>query len=79
MQRTQTNQRRLRDMMVARGCYVSIGHLSDILSGSRRPSLVKAMTLHEITGVPVKSIARWPKVPMSRTIRALAKAAEAIY
>lgn len=35
--------------------------LSTLLRGSRRCSLMKAIRLEEITGVPVKNLVQWPK------------------
>lgn len=37
------------------------GALSSLLRGSRRCSLMKAVKLEEITGVPVKNLVEWPK------------------
>jgi hypothetical protein len=72
MERTGTNGRQLLALMRERGEDMSEGHLSNILKGSRRCSLGKAIVLHEITGVPIPSIARWPHVPESRTSRSAA-------
>lgn len=60
MERTGTNGRGLLAMLRARGCYMSEGHLSNILKKSRRCSLVKAVLLNELTGVPVKNLIAWP-------------------
>lgn len=62
MARTGTNGRQLLTLLRARGETMSEGHLSNILKGSRRCSLGKAILLHEITGVPIKAIAKWPPV-----------------
>jgi len=72
MERTGTNGRQLLSLMRERGIALSEGHLSNILKGSRRCSLTKAIVLHEITGVPIQAIARWPKVSDSRTFKASA-------
>lgn len=62
MERTGTNGRQLLKLLRERGESMSEGHLSNVLKGSRRCSLGKAIVLHEITGVPIKSIAQWPRV-----------------
>jgi predicted transcriptional regulator len=36
-------------------------HLSRVLSHSRRCSLVAAMRLHEVTGVPVEKLVEWKR------------------
>ena len=38
-------------------------HLSKILSRSRRCSLLKALALSQVTGVPVENLVRWKGVP----------------
>lgn len=72
MERTGTNGRQLLALLRERGESLSEGHLSNILKGSRRCSLRKAILLHEITGVPIQNIARWPKVSNPRTSGAAA-------
>ena len=47
-------------MLKARGCPMTKGTLSSILSKSRRCSLTKAIVLQDITGVPVKNLIEWP-------------------
>lgn len=61
MERTGTNGRQLLALLRERGQPMTEGHLSNVLKGSRRCSLQKAIVLHEITGVPIRSIAKWPK------------------
>lgn len=67
MERTGTNGRELLALLRAEGYSLSEGHLSNILKGSRRCSLRTAIALHEITGVSIKAIARWPKNRELRT------------
>lgn len=67
MERTGTNGRQLLALLRERGETMSEGHLSNILKGSRRCSLGKAILLNEITGVPIREIARWPHVRDDRT------------
>jgi hypothetical protein len=64
MEQTGTNGRRLLSMLQARGCYMSEGHLSNILKRSRRCSIVKAVLLNELTGVPVRNLIEWPPAEM---------------
>jgi hypothetical protein len=66
------NGRQLLAMLRERGRTLSEGHLSNILKGSRRCSLMLALDLNEITGVPVRAIARWPRVQESRTSQSAA-------
>lgn len=75
MEATGTNGRQLLALLRAHGESISEGHLSNILKGSRRCSLGKAITLNEITGVPIRAIARWPHVRNDRTSQALAEKA----
>jgi transcriptional regulator with XRE-family HTH domain len=67
MERTGTNQTEL-----ARRAGLTKSHLSMILKGSRRCSLRHALTLSELTGVPVEKLTKWPKVPVKRTFLELA-------
>lgn len=60
MERKRVNGERLIEMLHERGVEITKGHLSNILKGSRRCSLKLALELHDLTGVPIKSIARWP-------------------
>jgi hypothetical protein len=60
MERTGTNARGLLRMLKARGCEMSEGHLSNVLKKSRRCSLIKAVALNEITGVPIRNMVQWP-------------------
>lgn len=57
LDRTGTPQYRL-----ARMAGMSDAALSMLLRGSRRCSLVKAIRLFEITGVPVEKLVEWKKV-----------------
>ena len=44
------------------GCDISPTMMSFILRGSRRCSQVNAVALSAVTGVPIKTLKRWPKV-----------------
>ncbi len=68
MERTGTNQARL-----AKLAGMLPSQLSDVLKGSRRCSLQKALALHAVTGVPVEKMVAWPKLPPARTRRRLSK------
>lgn len=72
MERTGTNGTQLLEMLRQRGCPMSAGHLSNILKKSRRCSLVKAVVLSEITGVPVKNMIEWPQVRQTQSNRSAA-------
>lgn len=72
MERTGTNGRQLLKMLRERGCTMSEGHLSNLLKKSRRCSLVKAVVLHEITGVPIRNMIEWPPVRDTRTSQSAA-------
>ena len=72
MERTGNNGRQLLALLRERGETMSEGHLSNILKGSRRCSLVKAVLLNEITGVPIRAIVRWPKGREIQTSRSAA-------
>lgn len=67
MVRTGTNQLQLKAMIEARGFYVSQGHLSNVLSGSRPCSRWLALHLHELTGVDLKTLIQWPHVRPDQT------------
>lgn len=72
MERKGVNGERLREMLrEQQGILLSKGHLSNILKGSRRCSLTLAIELHELTGVPIKAIAKWPRRD-TRTTRSAA-------
>lgn len=47
--------------VLARMTGISEPALSMLLRGSRRCSLVKALRLSEVTGVPVENLVEWPK------------------
>lgn len=72
MERTGTNGRQLLAMLKERGVSMSEGHLSNILKKSRRCSLVKAIVLNELTGVPMKNLIQWPPFRGTRTSRSAA-------
>jgi hypothetical protein len=72
MEQTGTNARGLLKLLRERGHSMSEGHLSNILKKSRRCSLIKAVALNEITGVPIKNMIEWPPVRHSRTSGAAA-------
>ncbi len=57
LDRTGSTQRRL-----AKKAGMSEQALSMLLRGSRRCSIVKALRLAKITGVPVENLIEWPKV-----------------
>lgn len=61
LDRTGHNQTELLEMVKARGVSMTKGHLSNILRGARRCSIVRAVILSEITGVPVGKLIAWPK------------------
>lgn len=70
MERTGTNGNQLIDLLRAEGHSLSRGHLSNVLKGSRRCSLRLALALHEVTGVSIKAIARWPRTREVQTSQA---------
>lgn len=77
MEATGTNGRELlARLQNEEHCTLSEGHLSNILRGSRRCSLRVAIGLHEITGVGIKVIARWPPERKHRTSVAYAEVSE---
>jgi plasmid maintenance system antidote protein VapI len=61
LDRTGTKQQTL-----ARRAGVTDSALSMLLRGSRRCSVVVALRLEEITGVPVKNLVAWPRVHSER-------------
>jgi len=76
MERTGTNGRRLIQILKRRGYTgrgtsgeLSEGHISNIRSRSRRCSLVLAVAINELTGVPIKALIEWPTVRKGRTSR----------
>lgn len=74
MEATGTNGRELlARLQREEQCPLSEGHLSNILRGSRRCSLRVALAIHEITGVGIKVIARWPPERKYRTDEAFAQ------
>lgn len=64
------NGRQLLMLLKQHGRTLSEGHMSNILKGSRRCSLGLAIDLNEITGVPIRVIARWPHVRNDLTSQA---------
>lgn len=48
-------------MVEKRGISMTKGHLSNLLRGARRCSIVRAVILSEVTGVPVQNLIAWPK------------------
>ena len=69
---TGVNATQLIELMRDCGEPISKGHMSDVLSGSRRCSLRKALILSQITGVSVEAIAQWPKRRKYRIVRSVA-------
>ena len=64
MERTATTSARLREQANAllRGSgKMSKSLFSMILRGSRRCSVEKAWALHQVTGVPMEELTRWPR------------------
>lgn len=47
--------------VLARMTGISEPALSMLLRGSRRCSLVRALRLSEVTGIPVENLVEWPK------------------
>lgn len=62
MERTGTTQSAL-----ARRAHMPESQLSQLLKGSRRCSLMRALTLSKITGVSVENLVAWPKVRVKRS------------
>lgn len=62
MERTGTTQAEL-----ARRVQMPQSQLSQLLKGSRRCSLFKALALSKVTGVPVEKLVEWPKVAVKRS------------
>lgn len=62
MERTGTHQAEL-----ARRAKMPRSQLCQVLKGSRRCSLAKALDLSRVTGVPVEKLVAWPKVPVKRS------------
>jgi len=60
MEATGTNATQLIRLLAQKGCSVSKGTMSSILSKSRRCSLGTALALHEVTGVPIPNMVEWP-------------------
>lgn len=65
---TQTALCRL--VLVKTGLAISKGAMCDILRGSRRCSLEKALALAEVTGVPVEKLVEWPTARTRRIMSA---------
>lgn len=62
MERTGTTQAEL-----ARRVRMPESQLSQLLKGSRRCSLMRALALSKVTGVPVEKLVEWPKVRVKRS------------
>ena len=62
MERTGTTQGEL-----ARRAGIPQSQLSQLLKGSRRCSIMKALALSKVTGVPVEKLVEWPKVRVKRS------------
>jgi plasmid maintenance system antidote protein VapI len=59
--------------VLARRAQILESSLSMLLRGSRRCSLRVALRLHEVTGVPVENLVKWPKFqPTARMAKKLA-------
>lgn len=67
MERTGTTQAEL-----ARRAQMPKSQLSQLLSGSRRCSIMAALRLVAVTGVPVEKLTKWPKVTVKRSFREVA-------
>lgn len=65
METTGTNgQRLIERLRKEKNIHISPTLLSFILRGSRRCSLINAVALHEITGVPIDVLREWPRLPL---------------
>ena len=62
LERTGTNQAALAKLVG-----IKSPHMSMLLKGSRRCSIVLALKLSHVTGVPVENLVEWPKLPIVRT------------
>ena len=62
MERTGTTQ-----VELARRVRMPESQLSQLLKGSRRCSLMRALALSKVTGVPVEKLVEWPKVAVKRS------------
>lgn len=67
MERTGTTQAEL-----ARRAQIPPSQLSQLLKGSRRCSLLKALALSKVTGVPVEKLVAWPKLRVKRSFMEVA-------
>lgn len=67
MERTGNTQAEL-----ARRAQVPKSQLSQLLSGSRRCSIMTALRLAKVTGVPVEKLTKWPKVAVKRSFAIVA-------
>lgn len=62
LEQTGTTQAKLAELV---GC--TPPHISSILKGSRRCSLILALKLSAVTGVPVEKLTPWPKPPLVKS------------
>jgi len=62
MERTGTTQ-----VELARRAGLPQSQLSQLLKGSRRCSVMKALALSKVTGVPVEKLVAWPKPRIKRS------------
>ena len=62
MERTGTTQ-----VELARRAGLPQSQLSQLLKGSRRCSVMKALALSHVTGVPVEKLVAWPKPRIKRS------------
>lgn len=67
MERTGVSQSEL-----ARRAKMPQSQLSQLLTGSRRCSIMRALTLAKVTGVPVEKLVEWPKVAVKRSFKEVA-------
>jgi plasmid maintenance system antidote protein VapI len=78
MERNEVNGVLLRHMLANRGTRITAGHISNILKGSRRVSLDLAIALNELTGVPIKTLAEWPRKQKLAKRRSVGRATEIV-
>ena len=70
LDRTGTNQRRLIERILEQtGRVISPAMLCSVLRGSRRCSRFNALVIHVVTGVPMETLTKWPRVHTPRPRR----------